>query len=407
MPKQEIILANLSIRSLLMGCYAISLTLSNVQVWPNWSLPFFTAFALLGYKLFDVLQKPKFLCLAPESLLFGVLFLYMIVFELYLHSNSINNGYFISLGLNITMLLLLVDEFYRNSYVRENAMRLYSAATVAIGFLVWLNIMTTISPSGRLTFMMQNENEFAAALLIAYVYLSIQFIRIEFVSLFSFIKIVYLASFFLILNALVATGTRFTFISVVLVIVLIVIFSLISRHKIQNSLIYSSFCAVFIIFSTNILVPKVILISDSQNFNNVLTDRLSPNIEGNNLADLGGRTPIWHNAVDAIIQSPFGLGYSNYHEFLLARGNPLVHPHNLLLEIGAIAGIIGIMLLFVIGTIISWRAFRVDNRNNFQEFCIWLVPVFFISMSLNVYHLKIFWIALAYLITINYKKHNM
>jgi O-antigen ligase len=394
---------------MLVGCYAISLLLLNVEVQPGWSIPFFIASSLLGYKLLAILLKPRYGYPGLELLLIVLLFIYLIASEYLLHKGPINNGYFISLGLNIVMMLLLVDEFYHNSAIKEIAMRFYVFGAVIVGILILFNIMTTISSSGRLTFMLRNENELAAALLVAYACLAIQFLGINFSSIFSFKMGCYLLSFAVLLNAIILTGTRFVILAVFVLIGLVFFFSLIRGHKRQSSLIFAAFCTAcctfLIVFGAKTFLQAGGFVDVTTKTNTVMMDRISSDKGGNNLTDLGGRIPLWQNSIDALIQSPlFGLGYENFLKSLMTANKTPALPHNFLLELAAIAGMTGVICLLLTAVCILRRGLSVSNRNRLLGFLISCIVLFFIMMSLNIGHLKIFWFFLACLITINYKK---
>jgi O-antigen ligase len=382
-------------RFLFLGSYVVSLLLSSVQVLPGWSLPFLTAIAFFGYKLLDMLVSRRFLYLKTELLLIVVLYLYLIAAELLLHNGTIINNYFISFGLNGTIMLFLADEFYRNSTVREYAMRAYVATAVAVGLLIGFDIMTTISSSGRTTFMMQNENELAAALFIAYVYLSREFVNMNWLRI-SIPLLVFLSSFVVLLNAVVATGTRFAMVGVIVVASLLTLFAMMDRERMRSGLIYAAFTAAFIAFKINGFWLPIFRPLSSD----LLHDRWSPDVHGNNLQDIGGRLQLWQNSLDAFMQSPLiGLGYNNFQQFIIMRDNVFMHPHNFLLEIAAMSGLIGLTLTIAVGLIFIWRISVMGSCKMIQDVLIWGVPVMIIIMMLGITHLKTFWFLLAFYIT--------
>jgi hypothetical protein len=113
---------NINLRILLIGGYVMSLPLGSVQVLPQTSLPFLFALAFGCYKLYDMLAHRKGIRVGPEVQVVVVMFLYLTGAEWFLHEGGIFNAYFISFGLNCVMLMLLADEFHRDSVVRHKAM---------------------------------------------------------------------------------------------------------------------------------------------------------------------------------------------------------------------------------------------------------------------------------------------
>lgn len=399
-PDVALLINSARTKFLILGSYVVSLLFPSVQVFPGWSLPFLTGIALFGYKLLDMFLSHRFLNLKTELHLIVVLYLYLITAEILLHNGSINNRYFITFGLNVMMLLFLADEFYRSSNLREYAMRAYVAAAVAVGLLIWFEIMTTTSSSGRITFMNQNENELAVALFIAFVYLSREFVNIKWVS-FSIPLIMFLSSFAVLLNALIDTGTRFAMVGVIVVVSLLTLLAMMERERMQSGLTYAAFISTFIALKfidfkfVGLSIPKISILH-----NDVLLNRWSPDIQGNNLQDLGGRIQLWQNALDAFLQSPFiGLGYNNFHQFIIMRDKVFMHPHNFLLEIAAMSGVIGLALTLAVGLIYYWRISVMGNSKMIQYILIWSVPVIITLMMLGITHIKIFWFLLAFYFT--------
>ena len=369
----------------------MSLPLGSVQVLSNTTLSFLFAVAFGAYMLYDMLVNRRGLSLTPEVYVMVALFTYLITAEHFIHDGNIFNNYFISFGLNYLIFMLLVNEFYRDSIIRNKIMLIYAATMVIVATIITLNIMTSISQTGRLTFLGSNPNELAASFLIAYCWLSIKFIRSNWKG--SSTRVVILLSVLIVLSAMISTGTRFAMVGVIAVLSILVLSLLLDRNKARDTLIYVFICSV-------VILNKVI------NFT-PMKARLDPADSGNNLTDLGGRTPLWVYALDAFKEAPFvGLGYNGYEKFVLIREKFFGLPHNLPLEMAAIAGFVGILVITVVGLILFWRIFVWGDLMNLPVALIWSVPVMVIMLMLNVTDLKLFWFMLAYFITLDSGRGN-
>ncbi len=382
---------NLRLRMLLMGGYVMSLSVGSVQVLPHTSLPFLFALTFAVYKLSDMFVNRRGLRIKPEVYVVAVFYLYLITAEQFVHDGNIFNAYFISFGLNCVIFFLLADEFYRDTVARDKVMRLYATAVVVVAALVTLKIMTSASQSGRITFLGLNQNELAAALLIAYCWLSVEFMRSKWNATGR--GIVLLLPVIVVLNALIVTGTRFALFGVIGVLLLLVFSALLDRNKVRNAVIYVLISVATIGYKIKVFTP--------------MSDRLEPSNVGNNLTDLGGRTPLWRYAVDAFKEAPFvGLGYDGYEKFVVMRETFFGLPHNFPLEMAAIAGVVGIIMITVMGLILSCRIFVWGDRMKIPETLIWSLPVMIILLMLNITDLKLFWFVLAYFITFDFGTRN-
>jgi O-antigen ligase len=372
---------------LLIGGYVMSLPLGSVQVTPQTSLPFLFAIAFGCYKLYDMLAHHKGIRISPEVYVVVVMFLYLIGAEWFLHEGTIFKNYFISFGLNCVVLVLLADEFYRDPAGREKIMRLYVASMVMVAMMVTINLMTTSSQTGRLTIFGLNQNELAAALLIGYCWLSIEFMRTKWKLTGTQMALLLSAS--VVLNALISTGTRFALIAVIAVLLLLTISAFLDRSKVRNALIYVFISGVFIAYKTTSFTP--------------MQERLLQANLGNNLTDLGGRIPLWRLAFDAFSEAPFvGLGYNGFEKFVLKHERFFGLPHNFPLEVAALAGVIGIIMVTVVVFILFWRIFVLGDPVNRADALIWSVAVLMIMLSLNITNLKMYWFLLAYFTTLDF-----
>lgn len=364
-------------------CYVISLMFGVIPYINNTSFSFLFGGLYIIIKLTGFLYKRKWPKNPIIVYMIAILYLYLFVSEGLWHDQSVVNSYYISFGLNCLMLVLIVEEFSSRIDVMEMSMWLYCTTAVAIAILMTLNIFTSISDSSRVTFLQQNENEISAYFMVAFVFLS------KFIKKVNSQKKIHTSFFILsslfILNAIIITATRFTILTVFFVLILLVVSLIRSKSNVRHGLIFSASCLLF-------LLVRVIDFSPA-------AGRFDPQVQGNNLADLGGRIPLWRTSIDAFLDSPWlGMGYTGFRQFAEMQAGHAFLPHNFFLTVAVTGGIVGLLLLAIIVYLIVKHTLYFDPKHFFSDSFFILIPLFVISIMLNVHHFKVFWFLLACLI---------
>lgn len=373
------------IHILLLAAYVASLLFGNLRISSETSLSFVLG-ALWGIsKLWSLLSHDRTFRLEAEGALLIFLYVYLAGVDALVHGGSLHRHYYISFGLNCLMTLLLIDEFSKSIWLREKMMQVFSAAAVLVATLFLAGICITKSQSGRLTFMGQNENDLALNFLIAVTFLTVDFVRSARTKLPS-LALMYVSTI-LLFNALISTGSRSAMFSVCVVLLILIVATLKHQKAVKSCLAYISVCVIFFGFKTLNFQPAL--------------ERLSPTIYGNNLTDLGGRIPLWESSIDAISAHPFvGMGYDGFESHVLQTEKYFGMPHNFFLEVAAMGGLCGIVLLFILGYLLMARAVLQLVRLGLLEGFIWLVPIFVTSAMFNITHMKAFWFLVAYFVAV-------
>lgn len=365
--------------------YGFSLIFNNLQPIPGFSGPYLIALCFMSYKVYDLIKAGRFLKFDSSGYWLGLFCLYMLFSEYYLHHGVILNDYYISLALNIAMLLMLVDEYRLRPSVRRIAMLLFLVGFVILAIIMTTGVINNTSSTGRISIFDQNPNDLAAAMLIAYCWILIEYLRNT--ESGSAKRTLLLICAFFPLNAIVVTGTRFALVGVVISL-LIMLSSVIVRRTVSKGVL------ALILLNGTFLIFRLLSFAPA-------SERLMPSVSGNNLSDLGGRVPLWRLAYDSFVESPlFGVGYGGFELHTIMReGLFLGLPHFFLLEVAVIAGLAGVVLLVIAGFFILRDSALLVSGQSTQELLIWLVPLFIIMTMLNISQLKVFWFALALFLT--------
>jgi O-antigen ligase len=113
--------------------------------------------------------------------------------------------------------------------------------------------------------------------------------------------------------------------------------------------------------------------------------------------DLGGRKEIWEEILPLIDENAvFGVGLSGYEKHSIVTFGKISSPHNVILEILAYCGILGLLLFFVFFlkvVIISFKYYLINR--NFLSLML-LIPVMGLFLSAQALDVKVVWVILAF-----------
>lgn len=378
-----------------MCCYASSFILGGVPYIKNTSYSFLFGMLFILAKLAQLLIQRSWLRVPGVVYLIVLLPFYLAAFEWLWHDQSALNAYYLSFIFNCFMLALIVDEFLTNRDTLRLSAKFLGASSVLIAAFISLGFFISISESGRITFLDQNENELSAVLLVAFAFISLATLR----NVSQNLAWVASSGVFciILISAIVLTGTRFSIVAVAIILALLGATSVVLRINRQRTFIFIAACLAFLIMRSIDFSPTF------ERFHFHAANET-------NLADLGGRVPIWKVAIKAFIESPWvGMGYSGFSQYSLEQINYKALPHNFILTLAATAGSAGLLLFGVIVFYIAKKALHFDNRELLPDMLVYGVPLGLIMIMLNVSHLKIFWFLLAYVIaeiSVIFKKND-
>jgi len=376
------------INILLLYIYVASVSLISLQVTHQTSISFITGGLFLLSKAYGFLFIERKVMYEAECILFVSLLIYLTGIDYLMHNGEIINSYYTTFALNCIMFIALVDEFKKDSAVGGKAMLIFSTVLVIIALLVTIGIGAEVSSqTGRITFMHQNENDLAFSCMIAYIFFSRILIVSDVRKLFPSL-VIYLSTL-LLLTVLIKTGTRFVLFAVIIHLLILSMTVLLTRKLSWRPIsVILSWIAIIFVITTN-FHPMVDRLS------------LSPEVPNNNLTDIGGRTGFWVDSWNAIQESPiFGLGYDGYGSFVLSHNRFFGLPHNFVLEIGSIGGLVGLTILLVLLIKISAQIYLAWTRCKSLEVLNWALPIASAAMFLNITHMKVVWFLMAFFIII-------
>ena len=393
------------ITNLLLISYLISLLIPlNIFNSPNISISFILAAIYSILKVAEIIKNKHFY-VNGIVILSVILYIYLFIRSHIIPLNLnqiIENNYFISYGLNLVLLILLNDEFKKYKTLCEDLTKLFIYLAIFVSILIILNIGVLKSSTQRITFLSFNQNELAAAMVLALSFMLIECNK----------KIGTLKSFCLILagltfiNSIILSGTRFALITAVIILLVNAVFNLKLKIKIHISQIIAITYIVYIYvhaFAQNINSKIYLeLVQSGLNINNFnISERMDTNNSGNNLKDLGGRLQYWESGLNSARESViFGNGFNGYMEYVLLNKSYFELPHNFIIEVLAIGGMVGILFLSSIFLLIIINLKKLNDLNLLNNALLLLIPILIIICMLNIIYIKIFWFCLAIFINL-------
>lgn len=315
----------------------------------------------------------------------------------YLNKSSDSKNIFnIAFLLPIILLIPMYNQSIRNENLILKGLFSFSISAIIITLFAYIGIFSTVSngdlDGNRLTVFNNNQNDLGLRLVIA---IFILFFAV-YKNLLKLGKFRYLYLIFIphVFYFVVQTGSRVAFISFLLGLFVIITTIDISRW------IKIFFIVPILLFSA-ILIYGFIL-SDSD-----VVSRLSSSI---NDGDLSQRDLIWAASIELIYDNPlFGIGQTGFVNSISdALYGVSTSPHNVFIEVFCYTGLFGftLFLLFII-PIIKYPFYINSKTNNYLPL-LFLIPLFGVLMSGQLFGSKTFFLIILYIITskniIHYKK---
>lgn len=318
--------------------YVATVPLASVALANELSMSFLTAILFFGCKLASALFFRRPIHLGPAVLTMGLLLAYLVGREAVSDAPLLDRAYFGAFVLNYVMFVAMLDEFKRRPALAGHAVLVFSASVAAISTLTQIGWGSATSQSDRVTFLGINENEMALSCLVAFTGTSLKLHSQTAKGRWSYLAL-FLISVILVL-ALVSTGTRFALLVLISHLVLLL----------GYLFVFERGSTTRIVTNVSLLVLTLAATGSSQ----MMINRLDPSMgagrsDSGNVLELGGRLSLWRDAKEAFLQSPlFGLGHGGYRQFQVEMGRSMSLPHNLLMEVAVIGGVVGLCLLLVL-----------------------------------------------------------
>jgi|WetSurSiteA1Bulk_404760.scaffolds.fasta_scaffold05189_2 O-antigen ligase len=185
-------------------------------------------------------------------------------------------------------------------------------------------------------------------------------------------------------NMAAQTGSRSTYIGLLLTIALY--FVLKSKSKFSLKIVYF-FLGGVALFALNSYLMTFDVLSERMN---------SFYSEGN----LSGRDVIWQFVMTRIMEKPiFGVGINGYTNIISELYGSFFSPHNVFLEIFAYSGLLGLLIFLYFIFQMVREGYYINKYDNYLMPLLYLVLILFVFLSGQALNLKAFWIIYAYLVT--------
>lgn len=115
-----------------------------------------------------------------------------------------------------------------------------------------------------------------------------------------------------------------------------------------------------------------------------------------NEGDLSSRDAIWKSIMPLIKEnSIFGVGETGYHKFTIQKFGRNISPHNVLLEVLAYSGVVGLFIYLTFLTGLALNSFRYYNDTSLLLQILLFVPILGLLLSGQLLFVKIGWIIFA------------
>ena len=319
-------------------------------------------------------SKKVYLILAPLFIFYFIL-LILNIFNVNSYSSDFLS---ISILLNIFIFILILNHERIIPGVIEKAFVYFLLGALVSTIAYFLKIGVEVTIDGRVSLFGDDENALGFRMVVAFIILTYLLINNK-ENLLKFSLLFFL--YFPIITLLLNTGSRLSVINLVLCTLFFVIFFK-AKYIFNKALIW-----ILFLFSSGYLID-LILTSE------VVGKRLISSLEEGNLA---GRDEIWKSILPLIENNIiFGVGQTGYIEFTNFNFGMYKSPHNVILEVLAYTGLMGLFfyLIFLFAAFFQSFQFFIKTRNIVP--LVFLLPILGLLVSGQILVVKLGWFILAY-----------
>ncbi|GHA46227.1 hypothetical protein GCM10007103_29170 [Salinimicrobium marinum] len=341
-----------------------------------------------GFYLFTVLPDlNKFLFvdniakyLKPKVLLlFSMTIMSLINFDSYSLPSSLFDFTF---ALNIIIWIILINHERLSPGIIKRGLLFFILGSIILTLFYHLNIGVRYE-GGRVTILGDNQNAIGSRISIS-ILIIIFSVYTWWVSGKKVFALMLLTSIPLMLSLMLETGSRKAVIALVLSFIIGIIFLRTKKnsHKILIILI-ACFCTLYFIS----------MLSGSE----ILMKRLLATAED---GDLAGRDRIWTAILPVIFENPFfGVGQTGFYQFSKETFGAYNSPHNVILEVLAYTGILGLILY--LNFLIKVIRTTIQNYSINKDILplLLLIPVFGFILGGQALGSKISWVIFAFAVS--------
>jgi O-antigen ligase len=299
---------------------------------------------------------------------------------------NIKTGYFdifdVTILQNIILFWILLNHERIDNLILEKALLGFALGSVVLGFLFSMEIGIDFDAvSNRYSIFGDNSNNVGIRMCISLIIIPLIIIqnRIN----IGKVRFLFLLGIPLIFNAMIATGSRVSFLAFLLsFIAYMVLFK--SKSK------WGKYAVMFIGVFILIYMWQVLLKSQ------VIIERI---IQSFQEGDLSERDIVWKSVMPIWAENPiFGVGKTGYEYITLNLIGRIISPHNVFLEVLCLTGIAGLFLYLVFLYRIIHKSYLTFRETGYLLSALLLIPVFGLLMSAQLLQVKIGWVIFAYIL---------
>lgn len=283
---------------------------------------------------------------------------------------------------NIVLLWILVNHETIDHLILEKALLSFAAGAVVLAVLFKLGIGINYDPvSYRTTIFEDNANNVGIRMSISLIIIALAIIqnRLQ----LGRIRYLALAGVPFIFETMIATGSRVSFIAFVSAYFVFLLLYQSKSKWVKPVIVFCGFAIILIIW-------QVVLKSE------MITERLLQSLTD---GDLSERDEVWRRVLPIWNENPiWGVGTTGYEYLTSYNIGRTVSPHNVILEILCLSGVVGLFfyLVFLFRIFrIGWKTF---TQNGSLQSLLLLIPVGGLLLSAQLLQVKIGWVIFAYII---------
>lgn len=359
----------------------------NFEVWDPLSTGGnFSIAKLFGYLyVISILSRLKYFLHIPKKagalirlpfIFYGLIVLINLI-NINIHSADI---FMFSMLQNIVLFWFIFNHERINPNIIEKGFISFALGSLTLAFFYFQGIGIEINTEGRVSIFGDNENIIGIRMVTSVFILTHLLLQKQY-KIRKIIKLIIACAYFPLIALLLNTGSRVSFISLFIGLSLAFIL-----YKSRNWFLKIVILSIGIYAS--IFAYQAAMESE------VLGMRLMNTIDEGHLA---GRDEIWKSILPLIQDNWIvGVGWTGYVEYMIGIYGRVRSPHNVILEVLAYSGIIGLFLFlaFIIKSFIYSFIYYKNNKSLIPF--LFIIPITGLLLSAQMLHFKLAWIILAY-----------
>jgi O-antigen ligase len=314
--------------------------------------------------------------LRPILLFFGILTAISII--------NIKSPYYnffdFSIFQNIILFWILINHEHFDPMLLEKGMLSFALGSVVLALLYNAGIGIELTEEGRVGLFGDNENTIGLRMSISMIILTLTVVQNRF--LWGKIRFLLLLPIPVMLQLMAATGSRMAFISFILAFFT-------GGILIKTKDAWRKILALVIGALAFVIVWKYLMQSE------VLKIRI---LQSTQQGDISERDIIWHHLIPLIKQNPiFGVGKTGYALFSQTAFGTSTSPHNVILEVLCLTGIVGLIIFLLFLYRIFKRSFRIYWQEGLLLPLLFIFSILGMLLSGQILAVKIGWVIYAYI----------